>query len=62
MFAITYGVSDYYYKFTRNVFGLDHFGDSASKEELLENYGFTSKHICDEIIRIGNGEGESTEE
>ena len=62
MFAITYGVSDYYYKFTRNVFGLDHFGDSASKEELLENYGFTSKHICDEIIRIVNGEGESNEE
>ncbi len=58
IFAITYGVSDYYYRFTKNVFGLDHFGDSGSKEELLENYGFTSKHITDEILRILNKDEE----
>ncbi len=62
VFAITYGVSDYYYKFTNNVIGLDHFGDSGSKEELLENYGFTSKQITDEILRTINKEGDKNEE
>ncbi len=62
VFAITFGVSDYYYRFTKNVFGLDTFGASGSKEELLENYGFTAKQITDEIFRMVNGEGESHEE
>jgi len=54
IFAITFGVADYYYQFTDKVFSIDHFGDSGSKEELLENYGFTPKKITDEIIRIIN--------
>ncbi len=54
IFAITFGVADYYYQFTDKVFSIDHFGDSGSKEELLENYGFTPKQITDEIIRIIN--------
>ena len=62
VFAITFGVSDYYYEFTKNVFGLDTFGASGSKEELLENYGFTSKQITDEILRIINSEGDTDEE
>ncbi len=60
VFAITYGVPDYYYQFTNNVFGLDHFGDSGSKEELLENFGFTSEQITDKILKILNPE-EDTE-
>ena len=58
IFAITYGVSDYYYRFTKNVFGLNTFGDSGSKEELLENYGFTSKQITDKILKILNKDEE----
>ena len=54
IFAITFGVADYYYQFTDKVFSIDHFGDSGSKEELLENYGFTPKQITDEIIRVIN--------
>ena len=59
VFAITFGVSDYYYHFTNNVIGLDTFGASGTKEELLENYGFTEKQITDEILRILNREGDS---
>ena len=62
VFAITFGVSDYYYHFTQNVIGLDTFGASGTKEELLENYGFTEKQITDEILRILNREGDNSEQ
>ena len=62
IFAITFGVSDYYYRFTNNVIGLDTFGASGSKEELLENYGFTEKQVTDEILRMLNKEGDNNEQ
>ena len=62
VFAITFGVSDYYYKYTNNVIGLDHFGDSGTKDELLEEYGFTEKQITDYILSIINKEGDIDEE
>ena len=50
--AITYGVSDYYYKFTRNVIGLDTFGKSAPKDVILDYYGFTEEKIVNKIKEI----------
>jgi len=50
MYAITYGVPDYYYRFTKNVIGIESFGVSAKKEDVLENFGFTSKIIVDTIL------------
>ncbi len=50
--AITYGVSDYYYKFTRNVIGLDTFGKSAPKDVILDYYGFTEEKIINKIKEL----------
>lgn len=50
MYAITYGVSDYYYKFTDKVIGLDTFGCSAKKDDLLNKYGFTVEKIINKIL------------
>ena len=47
--AITFGVRDYYYRFTKNVIGLDKFGLSANKEDLLEYFGYTDEKIVEEI-------------
>jgi len=50
VYAITYGVSDYYYAFTNKVIGLNTFGASAKKEDLLNKYGFTEEKIINKII------------
>jgi transketolase len=47
--GITFGVSDYYYRFTRNVIGIDEFGQSAKKEDILDYFGFTEEKIIDKI-------------
>lgn len=57
--AITYGVSDYYYKFTRNVIGLDTFGASGSKEELLEYFGYTIDQLEEKVTDIIKGSEEN---
>lgn len=51
VFAITYGVKDYYYRFTRNVFGLDNFGLSGNKEDLLNYFEFTPTIITEKILK-----------
>lgn len=50
--AVTLGVSDYYYKFTNNVIGINEFGKSAKKEELLDYYGFTEEKLTEKIKEI----------
>ena len=50
--AITFGVRDYYYRFTKNVIGLNRFGLSANKIDLLEYFGYTEEKIIDEIKKM----------
>ena len=47
--GITYGVSDYFYKFTRKVIGINEFGKSAKKEDILNYFGFTEEKIIEKI-------------
>ena len=53
--AITFGVSDYYYRFTRNVIGLNSFGESANKDDLLEHFGFTVPELEEKVLEIIRG-------
>lgn len=50
--AITYGVSDYYYRFTKDVIGINEFGKSAKKEDILDYFGFTEEKIVNKIKEI----------
>ena len=50
--AITFGSKDYYYRFTRNVIGMDSFGLSASKDILLDHFGYTEEKLFNKIIEI----------
>ena len=50
--GITFGVKDYYYRFTRNVIGIDTFGISAKKSDILNHFGFTEEKIIQEIKKI----------
>ena len=50
--AITYGVSDYYFRYTKNVIGLDSFGKSAKKEDILDYFGYTEDKLIDKIKEI----------
>lgn len=50
--AVTFGVSDYYYRFTKNVIGLNNFGKSAKKDDLLEHFGFTVEKLEEKILEI----------
>ena len=50
--AVTYGVSDYYYRFTRNVIGINEFGKSAKKTDILDYFGFTEDKLINKIKDI----------
>lgn len=43
--AIEMGSSLGWYKYTKNVFGIDTFGASAPMEKVIESYGFTAENI-----------------
>ena len=47
--GITYGVRDYYYKFTDKVIGMDTFGISAKKEDILNHFDFNADLIAEKI-------------
>ena len=56
--GITYGVSDYFYRFTKNVIGINEFGKSAKKEDILDYFGFTEEKLVvkiKEIVGDNNG-------
>ncbi len=50
--GITYGVSDYFYRFTKNVIGINEFGQSAKKDDLLDYFGFTEEKIISKIQEL----------
>ena len=50
--GITFGVKDYYYRFTNKVIGIDKFGLSAKKNDILAYYGFTEDKILEEIKKM----------
>ena len=50
--AITLTNPEYFYKFTQNVIGINTFGSSGSKEELLEKFGFSLKELESKIMEI----------
>lgn len=50
--AITFGVSDYYYRFTRNVIGLNSFGESANKDDLLEHFGYDIASLEEKVMEM----------
>ena len=50
--GITFGVKDYYYRFTNNVIGLDRFGLSASKSDILDYFGYTEEKLVSEVKKM----------
>lgn len=50
--GITFGVSDYYYRFTNHVIGLNRFGKSANKEDLLNDFGYTIPKLEEKVLNI----------
>ena len=50
--GITFGVRDYYYRFTNKVIGLNRFGLSAKGDVLLDYFGFTEEKLTEEIKKI----------
>ncbi len=50
--AITFAHPSYFYDITKNVIGIDSFGKSASKEELLDYYSFTSEKLTNQILEL----------
>ncbi len=49
VFAITYGVKNYYYKFTDKVIGMINFGISAKKEDVLNHFGYNADLITEKV-------------
>ena len=50
--AITYGVKDYFYKFTDKVIGMDSFGISAKKEDILNHFGYNVEEVTNKILNL----------
>ena len=50
--AVSYGVSDNYYRFTNNVIGVNEFGLSASKNDVLDYFGLTKDKLYERILEI----------
>lgn len=50
--AITLSHPHYFYDLTNNVIGIDKFGVSAKKEEILESYGFTEELLVNQILEL----------
>jgi len=50
--AITLGCKEYFYDITKDVFGINEFGKSGTKEELLEYFGFTEEKIVSKILEL----------
>lgn len=54
--GITLSSPWYLYKFTHEVIGVDKFGSSGSKEEMLLEYGFTEETLQSKILELLNKE------
>ena len=56
--AITFGVSDYFYRFTDKVIGLNNFGVSAKKEDILNHFGYEPEILAKKVIKLIGGKYE----
>lgn len=56
--AITFGIKDYYYAFTNKVIGMDTFGVSAKKDDVLNNFGYNVENITNKILELINNDEE----
>ncbi len=52
--SITFGSPLYYYSLTKDVIGVSTFGQSGTKEELLEYFEFTPKKLESKILELLN--------
>lgn len=52
--GITLASVEYLYKFTKNVIGINTFGLSGSREDVLENFGFTEELLQSKILEYIN--------
>ena len=52
--GITLANEEYFYKLTKNVIGINTFGKSGSKEELLEYFGYTEESLQSKILEYLN--------
>lgn len=50
--AVEVGSAMSWYKYTKNVFGLDEFGVSAPGDQAMEHYGFTAKEVVKRFTKI----------
>lgn len=50
--AITFGIEDYFYRFTKNVIGMKTFGASGKKDDVLKYFGYTIEKLTDRIIEM----------
>jgi len=54
--AITYGIKDYFYKFTKKVIGMNSFGASAKKEDILKYFEYDEETVTNKILEMINNE------
>ena len=54
--GVTFAKEDYLYKFTKNVIGINSFGLSGTKEEVLEEFGFSIDKLQSKILEYVNRE------
>ena len=52
--GITLGVPDYFYSLTDTVIGINQYGLSGSKDEVLDYFGFTAKKLESKILELLN--------
>lgn len=50
--AITFGVKNYYYPFTKNVIGMTTFGASGSKEDVLNHFEYDIASLTEKILKM----------
>ena len=50
--AITFGVGEYYYAFTDKVIGMDTFGISAKKTDVLDHFGYNIESITNKVLEL----------
>jgi len=54
--AITFGVSDYYYRFTNRVIGINQFGKSGNKDDLINHFGYNIDNLEEIILSLIKGD------
>ena len=50
--ALTYGVCDKYYYWTKDVIGVDSFGLSGKKDDILNFYGLNKDKVLESVLTM----------